>query len=85
MKQNSRPHQLIKFSLFVRVCLTCASLHMLKQLCLTCASLHMLKQLTVITFSWKTTIIYLKVLYLILNVQIPIQNLYFKLLNIICT
>ena len=30
---------------------------------------------------WKTTIIYSKVLYLILNVQVSIQNFYFKLLN----
>jgi len=41
----------------------------------------MLKQLIVVTFSWKTTIIYSKVLYLILNVQVSIQNFYFKLLN----
>lgn len=41
----------------------------------------MLKQLIVVIFSWKITIIYSKVLYLILNVQVPIQNFYFKLLN----
>jgi len=41
----------------------------------------MLKQLIVITFSWKTKIIYSKVLYLILNVQISMQKFYFKLLN----
>jgi len=41
----------------------------------------MLKQLIVVTFSWKITIIYSKVLYLILNVQVSIQNFYFKLLN----
>jgi len=52
------------------------------RVCLTCATLHMLKQLIVVTFSWKTTIIYSKVLYLIiLNVQVSIQNFYFKLLN----
>jgi len=49
--------------------------------CLTCATLHVLKQLIVVFFFWKTTIIYLKVLYLILNAKVPIQNLYFKLLN----
>lgn len=31
-------------------------------------------------FFWKTTIIYSKVLNLILNVQVPIQSFYFKLL-----
>jgi len=40
----------------------------IKWVCLTCATLHMLKQLIVVTFSWKTTIIYSKALYLILNV-----------------
>jgi len=34
----------------------------------------MLKQLIIATFSWKATIIYSKGLYLILNVQILIQN-----------
>jgi len=48
---------------------------------LTCATLHMLKQPIIIVFSWKTTIIYLKNLCLILNVQVPIQNFYFKLVN----
>jgi len=32
-------------------------------------------------FSWKTTIIYSKVLYLILNIRVPIQNFYHKLPN----
>jgi len=41
----------------------------------------MLKQPIGVTFSWKTTIIYSKNLYLILNVQVPIQNFYFKLVN----
>jgi len=30
------------------------------QVCLTCTTLHMLKQLIVVTFSWKTTVIYSK-------------------------
>jgi hypothetical protein len=41
----------------------------------------MLKLLIVVTFFWKTTLIYSKVLYLILNVQVPLKNFYFKLLN----
>jgi len=32
-----------------------------KKVCLTCVTLHMLKQLIVVTFSQKSTIIYLKV------------------------
>jgi len=41
----------------------------------------MLKQLIVVTFFLKITIIYSKNLYLILKVQVPTQNCYFKLLN----
>jgi len=35
--------------------------------CLTCAKLYILKQLIVVTFSWKTTIIYSKILYINFN------------------
>jgi len=41
----------------------------------------MLKQLIVGIFFFKTTIIYLKFLYLILNIQVLIQSFYFELLN----
>jgi len=37
------------------------------RVCLTCATLHMLKQLIVVNYFWKTTIIYSKVLYLTLK------------------
>jgi len=40
-----------------------------------------LKQLIVGIYFWKITIIYSKVLYLIINVQVQIQNFYFKLSN----
>jgi len=33
------------------------------RVCVTCATLHIIKQLIVVIFSWKTTIIYSKVLY----------------------
>ena len=49
------------------------------RVCLTCVIVHVLKQLIVVTFFWKISIIYSKVLYLILNVQVPIQNFYLQL------